>query len=175
MSDPFIGEIRMFGGNFAPRGFAKCDGQLLAISQNNALFALLGTTYGGDGETTFGLPDLRGRLPIHLGQGPGLSNRTIGQKAGAETATSVASPMPVHGHAVQGTTNPGDSNNPAGKGPAVAPVFAYSDQAPDSTNAQFAGNAIIPEGAGAQAHPNVMPFQVICFIIALTGIFPSRN
>ncbi len=175
MSEPFLGEIKMFGGNFAPRGFAKCDGQLLAISQNSALFSLLGTFYGGDGRTTFALPDLRGRRPIHLGQGPGLSNRTIGQKAGAETATIVASTMPVHGHAVQGTSTPGDSNNPAGKVPAAAPVFAYSDQAPDPTNARFAGNAIIPEGAGVQAHSNVMPFQVICFIIALTGIFPSRN
>ncbi len=175
MSEPFLGEIKMFGGNFAPRGFALCDGQLLAIGQNSALFSLLGTFYGGDGRTTFGLPDLRGRLPIHQGTGPGLSPRSIGEKAGAETVAVDASTMPVHGHAAQGTSNPGDSNNPAGKVPAAAPVFAYSDQAPDSTNAQFAGNAIIPEGAGAQAHPNVMPFQVICFIIALTGLFPSRN
>ena len=91
MSDPFLGEIRMFGGNFAPRGWAKCDGQLLAVSQNDALFALLGTMYGGDGRTTFGLPDLRGRLPIHQGTGPGLSPRTLGAKGGAENATVAAS------------------------------------------------------------------------------------
>ena len=175
MSDPFIGEIKMFGGTFAPRGFAKCDGQLLAVSQNEALFSLLGTIYGGDGRTTFGLPDLRGRLPLHQGTGPGLSPRALGSKVGAETHTIGISNMPVHGHTVNGTANPGDSNNPAAKVPAAAPVFAYSDQAPDPANALFAGNAIADAPGGGQAHNNLMPFQVICFIIALFGVFPSRN
>ena len=175
MSDPFIGEIKMFGGNFAPRGFAKCDGQLLAISQNSALFSLLGTFYGGDGRTTFGLPDLRGRLPIHQGQGPGLSFRPIGGKAGGEKVSIAAATMPVHEHTVRGTTDPGDSNNPAGKVPAVAPVTAFSDQTPDPTNAQFASDAIADAPGAGQGHNNVMPFQVINFIIALVGTFPSRN
>ena len=174
MSEPFIGEIKMFGGNFAPRGFAKCDGQLLSISQNQTLFALLGTIYGGDGRTTFALPELRGRLPIDDGSGPGLTPRPLGQKAGAENVSITAATMPAHSHAVMGTTNPGDSNNPAAKVPAVAPVAAYSDEPPDATNAQFASSAISNAGNG-QTHSNVMPFQVICFIIALDGTFPSRN
>ncbi len=175
MSEPFVGEIKMFGGNFAPRGFAKCDGQLLAISQNQALFSLLGTIYGGDGRTTFALPDLRGRLPIDDGSGPGLTPRSIGNKSGAERVSITASTMPIHEHAVMGTTNPGDSNNPAGKVPAVAPVAAYGDQPPDSANARFAGTAIANSTEGGQSHNNLMPYQVICFIIALSGIFPSRN
>lgn len=175
MTDPFIGQIKMFGGNFAPRGFAKCDGQLLAISQNEALFSLLGTIYGGDGRTTFALPDLRGRLPIHTGSGPGLTPRALGSKAGTEEVSITASTMPSHGHAVMGTTNPGASNNPAGKVPAAAPVAAYSDQPPDPANAKFAGSAITNAGGSSQSHNNVMPFQVICFIIALEGLFPSRD
>jgi len=176
MSEPFIGEIKMFGGNFAPRGYALCDGQLLAITQNEALFSLLGTLYGGDGRTTFGLPDLRGRLPIDDGTGPGLTQRNIGSRPGAETASITAASMPTHSHSVMGTTDPGDSNDPADKVPAVAPVAAYSDQPPDPANAFFdPGSAISPGGGNGQAHANVMPSQVVNFIIALTGLFPSRN
>jgi len=174
MSEPFVGEIKMFGGNFAPRSYAKCEGQLLAISQNDALFSLLGTIYGGDGRTTFGLPDLRGRLPIDDGSGPGLSPRQLGNRSGAETVSITAATMPTHSHTVMGTTNPGDSNNPAAKVPAVAPVAAYSNQPPDPANAQFAGTAISNTGSGG-SHSNIMPFQVVCFIIALYGVYPSRN
>ncbi len=174
MSEPFIGEIKMFGGNFAPRGFATCDGQLLAISQNDALFALLGTIYGGDGRTTFGLPDLRSRLPIDDGSGPGLTNRQIGARAGTENVSIVVATMPVHEHGVMGTTDAGVSNAPAGRAPALAPVSAYGDQPPDATNARFSSAAISNTGNGV-SHTNIMPFQVINFIIALTGVFPSRN
>ena len=107
MAEPFVGEIRMFAGNFAPRGFAFCDGQLLAISQNDALFALLGTTYGGDGRTTFALPDLRGRVPVHAGSGPGLTRRTLGQRAGSEQETLTLSQIPAHNHNMRALDKPG--------------------------------------------------------------------
>lgn len=175
MSNPFIGEIKMFGGNFAPSGYALCDGQLLLISQNEALFALLGTIYGGDGRTTFGLPELRGRLPIDDGQGSGLTNRRTGARAGAENVTITAGTMPAHSHDVMGTTDPGDSNDPAGKVPAVAPVAAYSDQPPDLANALLNASAISPAGnITPQPHINLMPSLAVNFIIALTGVFPSR-
>ena len=118
MSEPFVGEIRMFAGNFAPRGWAYCDGQLLAVSQNDALFSLFGTIYGGDGRTTFGLPDLRGRFPIHAGQGPGLSNRRLGSKGGAETVTVTANQLPSHTHPIKGTNDNATASDPAGQLPA---------------------------------------------------------
>lgn len=174
MSTPFVGEIKMFGGSFAPRGYAKCDGQLLQVNQNDALFSLLGTIYGGDGRTTFGLPDLRGRLPLHQGSGPGLSERRLGSKAGQQQVSISAATMPNHAHTVMGTTDTGNSNNPAGKVPAVAPVAAYSDAPPDPANAKFSSAAISNTGNGAP-HDNLMPSQVVCFIIALQGIYPSRT
>jgi len=174
MSEPFVGEIRMFGGNYAPRGWALCDGQLLAVAQNDALFSLLGTIYGGDGRTTFALPDLRGRLPVHFGQGPGLSNRPIGSKAGMENVTLTAATMPAHEHAVMGTSNTGSSNNPTGKVLATAPVNAYGNNAPDPTNARFATNAVGNSGGG-NAHGNIMPCLAVNFIIALFGIYPPRS
>ena len=175
MTTPFIGEITMFGGTFAPRNWALCDGALLAVSQNQALFSLLGTTYGGDGRTTFGLPDLRGRLPIHEGSGPGLTPRQLGERGGGETDTILAANMPNHSHTVLGTTGAGDSNNPAGKVPAVAPVDAFSDQAPDPANAKFGGTAIADAPGGNQPHNNLMPYLALNFIIALQGVYPSRN
>src|SRR6478752_1968066 len=114
MSEPFIGEIRLFGGNFAPQGWAFCDGQLLSISQFDALFSLVGTTYGGDGVTTFALPDLRGRVPVHQGQGQATTNRVIGERAGSESVTLISAQMGAHDHALFGTTSIGNESGPAG-------------------------------------------------------------
>ncbi len=171
MADPFIGEIKMFGGNFAPRSYAFASGQLLSTSQNSALFALFGTIYGGDGRTTFALPDLRGRLPIHTGQGPGLPNFNQGSKAGSETESISSSQMPAHRHTPRGSRAPGSSPVPVGRVPAAAPVNAFSAAAPDTGLAP----AIDATTGGGAPHNNVMPFLCINFIIALTGIFPSRN
>jgi microcystin-dependent protein len=167
--EPFLGEIRMFGGNFAPRGWAKCDGQLLAISQNDALFALLGTTFGGDGVNTFGLPDLRSRIPIHQGQGPGLGQYIIGQQAGTESVTLTTQQLPAHNHlmnAVAATTNT-PANNTFGSGG----LSIFKAGPPTAT---MAAGTIVPSG-GSQPHDNIMPSLVVTFIIALEGIFPSQN
>jgi len=171
VTDTFIGEIKMFGGGFAPRGFAFCDGQLLTVSQNEPLFSLLGTTYGGDGRTTFGLPDLRGRLPIHQGAGPGLTSRQIGAKSGLEAVTVSGPQLPVHTHGLQASSDPANEAQPSGAVLADAAADVYIDGTPDlAMNAA----AILPSGGG-QSHDNVMPYSVINYIIALTGIFPSRN
>src|SRR3954454_5741331 len=135
MSDPFIGELRLFGFNFAPRNWATCDGQLMSISQNTALFSLLGTQYGGNGQTTFALPDLRGRVPKHAGQGPGLSTYTIGQVGGTETQTLSASQMPAHTHAVAASTDDATTSQPGGKVPAAVGGGAYGGPAADTTMA----------------------------------------
>lgn len=186
--EAFIGEIKMFGGNFAPRNFALTDGQLLAISQNTALFSLLGTTYGGDGRTTFALPDLRGRVPMHAGSGPGLTPRSLGEKSGVENVTLTAAQMPSHTHTATATTNStlhaysgaGTINIPAGH------VLAdddndriYSATAPDVTMSASAISSIttvtVNNAGGNQAHDNMQPYAVINFIICLQGIFPSRS
>ncbi len=174
--NPFIGQICMFGANFAPRGWALCDGQLLAISQNTTLFSLLGTIYGGDGRTTFALPDLRGRLPRHQGSGPGLTPRPIGGKDGIEDVALNPAQMPSHTHQLDGTTEQADSNaagggDPTGRVLADASVFVYSALAPDS---DFDASTVSDTGGGG-GHSNIMPFLCVNFIIALTGIFPSRN
>ena len=181
MADPFIGEIRMFGGNFAPMGWAFCDGSLMAIAQNDALFALLGTTYGGDGQTTFGLPDLRGRAPVHQGTVQG-TQFTIGQVAGVESVTLSTNQMPTHNHIVLSTSSPtGAVAVPAGNtilsdeilNPAPNPVpFAYLSGGGAATS--LAPNSVQPAG-GSQPHDNMQPFLAISFIIALFGIFPSQN
>lgn len=171
MSEPFYGEIRMFGGNFAPRGWAKCDGQLLAISQNDALFSLLGTFYGGDGRTTFGLPDLRGRIPIHNGSGPGLSTRRLGEKGGVEQVVLTPAELPPHGHDLQASKQSATSASAADN------VFARSVgdvYTPDLDPMPLHANVISMAG-GSQPHGNVMPFTCVTFIIALIGIYPSRS
>ncbi|MGR3276433.1 phage tail protein [Acaryochloris marina NIES-2412] len=173
MSEPFVGEIRMFAGNFAPRGWALCDGQLLAVSQNDSLFSLLGTIYGGDGRTTFGLPDLRGRVPIHAGSGPGLTNRSLGSKSGTETETLTVNQLPSHTHELQGTTNIGTQPNPGGY--VLATNTSMKPYAVNETlDATLASQSISNLG-GSQSHTNLQPFLCINFIIALFGIYPSRQ
>jgi microcystin-dependent protein len=172
MSEPFIGEIRMFGGNFAPRGWAFCNGQMLSIAQNTALFSLLGTMYGGDGRTTFALPDMRGRAPIHQGQGPGLSQRPIGAKGGTEKVLLSVANLPSHTHLARANSAGATQPSPAGNVPATTPGPSYQP-APDG-GTQMNPNFIAPSGGG-QGHPNMQPFLAVSFIIALEGIFPSRN
>lgn len=170
MSDPFIGEIRMFAGNFAPLGWEFCEGQLLAISGNDALFSLLGTTYGGDGRTTFALPDMRGRIPLHAGSGPGLSNRQLGAKGGVETVTLTVEQMPLHSHA-KSSGNSATRGDPGGHVIGDTGPTAIYGPNPNAAMDQSADKQV----GGNQPHTNLMPFQCVNFIIALFGIFPSRN
>ena len=173
MSDPFIGEIRMFAGNFAPNGWAFCWGQLQSISENDALFALIGTTYGGDGQTTFALPDLRGRIPVGQGQGPGLSNRIVGQQYGTEDVTLLSSQMPAHTHTLLASGTAATASSPAGAVLAAQSMDAVfiSGTAP---TAVMRADLVAPDG-GNQAHDNMAPYLCLNFIIALFGIFPSRS
>jgi microcystin-dependent protein len=172
MSEPFVGEIRMFAGNFAPRGWAFCDGQLLAVSQNDALFSLLGTIYGGDGRTTFGLPDLRGRIPIHAGHGPGLSERRLGAKGGAEKVTLTVNQLPSHSHRLHATNQQANTLEPVTR--ALAPTAFGDVYSPDFAPENMSSSAITQVG-GSRSHTNLMPFLCIHFIIALVGIYPSRH
>ena len=172
MSEPYVGEIRMFAGTFAPRGWALCDGQLLSVTGNDALFSLLGTIYGGDGRATFGLPDLRGRIPLHQGSGPGLSPRKIGAEFGEQTETLAANEVASHSHSVQVSSAGGTQNNPAGSYVAASPtVRVYRPGVPTDA---LDSAAVTPTGGG-QSHDNMMPFLCVTFIIALVGVFPSRN
>ena len=174
MSSPFLGEIKMFAGNFAPRNWALCDGQLLSVSQAQALFSLLGTLYGGDGRTTFGLPDLRGRVPIHAGSGPGLTPRNQGQRGGQETASVNVNQLPSHTHSMQGSSAFGGDTSPANNLPATGSgAFLYKG-VPGTTVAMDA-DAIGSSGGSALPHNNVMPFLCVNFIVALFGVYPSRN
>lgn len=172
MSEPFVGEIRMFAGNFAPRGWAFCDGQLISVSQNDALFSLLGTIYGGDGRTTFGLPDLRGRLPLHRGNGPGLSERRIGSKGGTEKVTLTVNQLPSHRHSPKGSSATASDRSPTSGGAlGVSTEPIYTNRlAP----AQMSGESISNVG-GSRSHTNLMPFLCVHFIISLYGIYPSRH
>lgn len=174
MSEPYVGEIRMFAGNFAPNGWAFCDGQLMAISENDALFSLLGTIYGGDGETTFGLPDLRGRLPVHAGTGPGLSARQVGQKAGVERTTLTVNQLPSHAHApLRAHGGQADDRQPGSKVLANTTYDLYIEGT-GAANTPMAAEAVGQAG-DSQSHNNVMPFQCVHFIISLFGIYPSSN
>ena len=163
----------MAGFNFAPRNYAFCNGQLLSIAQNTALFSLLGTTFGGNGQTTFALPNLQSRIPIHFGQGPGLTQRVLGESNGAENVTLTASGYPQHNHTLMATGNVGSFDVPTGhliaRHTSTTPI--YGDNA---SPVAMAANAIGVTG-GSQGHPNIQPYLVLNFYIALTGIFPSRN
>jgi microcystin-dependent protein len=186
--EPFLGQIQPFGFNFPPRGWAHCDGQLLAISSNTALFSLLGTTFGGDGRTTFGLPDLRGRVASHAGNGPGLSTMTWGERGGAETHTLQTNQIPVHTHAASTeltlqakcNTGEGDSEDPVGNLAATAEEGApYSTGSADGNldSGAVVGTATttVNNAGGNQSHNNMQPFLGIYHSIALVGTFPSRN
>lgn len=167
MSSPFIGEIRMFGGNFAPVGWNFCDGSLIPISQNDALFNLIGTTYGGDGQNTFALPNLQSRVPVHVG--PGFA---LGQSGGAEAVTLTTSQIPAHSHVPQANLNAGSQSSPAnGVWAASSAGTDYSDQAPSV--AMAAGT--MANTGGSQPHDNMIPFLVINFILSLFGVFPSQT
>jgi microcystin-dependent protein len=176
MSEPFLGEIRIVGFTFAPRNWADCDGQILPINQNQALYSLLGTTYGGDGRTSFALPDLRGRLPMHLGTGPGLTPRTQGHRYGIETNAMTTSVLPNHSHTgtVLSSTSEGDRTDPAGAYPA-RPEDPLQPYGGSSGGTMAAGGVQIDDTGGGQSLDNMPPFLVLRFVIALAGLFPSRN
>jgi microcystin-dependent protein len=171
-ASPFLGQIMMVGFNFSPRGWAFCDGQLLAISQNDALFALLGTTYGGDGVTTFALPDLRGRTPMHWGNGPGGFNTVIGETLGTEAVTLTVSQIPSHQHVYSPGASQGEqtSNRPDNRYPAVGGYYATTANAGAPM-----GAPTVAVAGGSQPHNNLQPYLGINFIIALEGIFPTRS
>lgn len=170
MSNPFVAEIRIFAGNFAPKGWARCDGQLMSISQNTALFSLLGTTYGGDGKSTFALPNLQGCTPMQAGQGPGLSLRYLGETAGEQAVTLLQTEMPAHGHQAQGLAAAPNNASPVGGLWAQVRGDLYAD----TQNAAMAPQATTITG-GSQPHNNMPPFLGLTFIIALQGVFPARS
>ena len=170
MSEPFLGEIRAFGFNFAPRGWASCNGQLLPINQNQALFALLGTIYGGNGQTTFALPDLRGRVPINQGQSSGASTYSLGQAIGVENVTLLVSQIPAHTHRLNASPDNATTTDPGNNLLAVARSATYAS----SGSAAMNPGAIAITG-GSQPHENRQPYLTVNYCIALQGIFPSRN
>lgn len=175
MSEPFVAEIRIFAGNFAPRGWAFCNGQLLPVSQNTALFSLIGTTYGGDGRTTTALPNLEGRAPMHPGRGPGLTSRRLGERGGVETVTLSEAQMPNHKHTYRATTENGEQGSLTN---AVALARARGGtpyQTNTSANILAMDSRSLANAGGSQSHNNVQPFLTINFIIALVGLYPSRS
>ena len=172
MADPFVAEIRIFPFNFAPRGWAWCDGQLLPLSQNTALFSLLGTTYGGNGMSNFALPDLQGRAAMQPGQGLGLSLRDLGESAGSETVTLLQSEIPVHSHALRASQQDATDRTIAGQLPATGIGMAMF--APEPGNVSLASSALAPAG-GDQPHNNMMPYLTFYFCIALQGVYPPRT
>lgn len=173
MADPFVAEIRIFPFNFAPTGWAFCNGQILPLSQNTALFSLLGTTYGGDGKSNFALPNMQGNTPMHPGQGPGLSLHDLGETGGSETVTLLESEIPGHTHALMASSQPGEDPQP------VAEAFARSVgtnlyQPGNAGLVAMSGNAIAPAG-GDQPHNNMQPYLTLNFCIALQGVYPPRT
>ena|SRR5512133_1796023 len=175
MADPFVAEIRIFPFSFAPRGWAFCDGQLLPISQNTALFSLLGTTYGGDGRSTFALPNLQGRAPMHPGQGPGLSPHLVGETGGHETVTLSESELPTHSHTMSAQSGAASSRSPTGR-TLAHPARGMTYAPPSGNLTSLANDTLAPAGAqGGGAHNNMMPYLTLCFCIALQGVFPPRS
>jgi len=177
MADPFVAEIRIFGFNFAPTGWAFCNGQLLPLSQNTALFSLLGTTYGGNGKSNFALPNLQGSAPMHPGQGPGLSLHDLGEQSGTESVTLLQSEMPAHIHTISASTAAADeegSKNPAGGIPGAQQGSNQLYTALSSNVVATAPQALAPAG-GDQPHNNMMPYLTLNFCIALQGVFPPRG
>jgi microcystin-dependent protein len=170
MSEPFLGEIRAFAGGIIPRGWALCDGALLPISENEALFTLIGTTYGGDGEVAFALPDLQGRVPVHAGFS-GQSTYNVAGTGGAESVNLSNGQAPTHSHGLPATSGSASATSPAGRVPAAWPSKQYSDAAPNG----LMGSAVQPTTGTGAAHDNMLPYQVVSFIIATTGIFPSHS
>ncbi|WP_210492450.1 tail fiber protein [Patulibacter sp. SYSU D01012] len=171
-AQPYVGEIRLFAGNFAPASWAFCDGQLMQIADNEVLFQLIGTTYGGDGQETFGLPDLRGRVPLHMGQGPGLQSYVIGEAAGVEDVTLTVPQLPSHSHALTASTGPGVAISPQNAVLGASPdVTMYLR---DGTTTDLPPATAGPVG-GSQPHDNVMPTLTLSYIISLYGIFPSQT
>jgi microcystin-dependent protein len=180
MTNPYLGEIRMFAGNFAPQGWAFCDGQLLSVAQNQALFSLLGTTYGGDGRQSFGLPDLRGRLPLHPGQGPGLSDYRLGQRGGAESVALSDAEMPAHSHTAQVqvhvSSQPGQVADPSGAFLADSGTTnTYATSSDSATLNQGAVQVTNSNAGSGQPHTNMQPYACVNFIIALVGEYPQRS
>ena len=178
--DPFLAQIVMFGGNFAPRGWANCDGQLLAISQNSALFSLLGTIYGGDGRTTFALPEMRGRMAMHTGNGPGLSNRPQGQRSGQETVVANVNTMANHSHTASSTAQVAVAAQAGGEGVVSGQHIsnhagAFSEDPTGATLGGVTAATTVNAAGGQQAQNNLPPYMVVRYIIATVGTYPSRN
>ncbi|MFM2486256.1 phage tail protein [Celerinatantimonas yamalensis] len=174
MSDPFLGEIRMFAGDYAPKAWGFCDGQIMNIASNDALFSLLGTSYGGDGVTTFALPDMRGRIPVHCGQGNGLTNRPLGSRYGSERVPLTEQQMPVHRHTMYASTDAAVDSQPEGRVTAVADPGFYSEGQNSSFIVDYPESAMSDTGEG-NTHDNVMPSLVIHFIMAFNGLYPQRD
>ncbi|CCF82962.1 phage tail protein [Nitrolancea hollandica] len=172
MSDPYIGEIRMFGGNFAPVGWALCNGQLLSISENDLLFSLIGTTYGGDGRSTFALPNLQGRIPIHAGHGQGLGPRVLGEMGGVETVSLTPGQVSAHNHAFSASTDRAGSVDPAGNVLASAPDISLYRKG--SAARPLGPDTIAASPGNNQPHENMQPFLCVSFIIALQGVYPPQ-
>ena len=174
---PFIGEVTLTAITFCPRGYIGADGQLLAISSYTALFSLYGTTYGGDGRTTFGMPDLRGRAPVHVGRGPGLNDRRLGSRGGSETNTQTVAQMPSHAHqgGIRTTGTPADNASPQGNSFGITPGNTYVDNSIPTGRFMHASTMVVQNTGGGQAQNNMQPFLTLRFCVATTGVYPSRS